>query len=126
MQDSYCLFETAIGCCALAWRGETIVGVQLPEATAEHTESRIKARFPNAASTRPTKNVARVVKDIIALMRGEARDFNDVTLAVNELPEFQRDVYALARTIPAGKTLTYGEIAKKLNAPGAARAVGQA
>jgi methylated-DNA-[protein]-cysteine S-methyltransferase len=39
---------------------------------------------------------------------------------------FQRSVYALVAQIPAGQTLTYGEIARRLGKPGASRAVGQA
>lgn len=39
---------------------------------------------------------------------------------------FQRSVYELVAQIPAGQTLTYGEIAKRLGKPGASRAVGQA
>jgi methylated-DNA-[protein]-cysteine S-methyltransferase len=35
-------------------------------------------------------------------------------------------VYLAARDILAGQTLTYGELARNLGAPGAARAVGQA
>ena len=39
---------------------------------------------------------------------------------------FHRRVYDAARAIPPGKTLAYGEIAERIGAPGAARAVGQA
>ena len=39
---------------------------------------------------------------------------------------FERRVYEHSRTIPPGSTSTYGEIAKALGQPGAARAVGQA
>ncbi len=39
---------------------------------------------------------------------------------------FQRSVYELVAQIPAGQTVTYGEIAKRLGKPGASRAVGQA
>jgi O-6-methylguanine DNA methyltransferase len=35
-------------------------------------------------------------------------------------------VYEVARTIPPGATISYGDIATRLDAPGAARAVGQA
>jgi O-6-methylguanine DNA methyltransferase len=35
-------------------------------------------------------------------------------------------VYQLARSIPPGKTLSYGEVASRIGSPGAARAVGQA
>jgi methylated-DNA-[protein]-cysteine S-methyltransferase len=42
------------------------------------------------------------------------------------VPEFHRRVYDVARTIPPGATLTYGDIAARLGEPGSARAVGQA
>jgi methylated-DNA-[protein]-cysteine S-methyltransferase len=55
----------------------------------------------------------------------------DVT-AVDALPcaavgtPFQEAVWAALRTIPAGTTITYGELASRIGAPGAARAVGLA
>ncbi len=39
---------------------------------------------------------------------------------------FQRAVWAALREIPAGTTTTYGELASRIGAPGAARAVGLA
>jgi len=39
---------------------------------------------------------------------------------------FQQRVWALTRTIPWGQTRTYGELARELSGPHAARAVGQA
>jgi len=39
---------------------------------------------------------------------------------------FQRRVWAALGRIPLGKTLSYGELARRVGAPGAARAVGQA
>ena len=41
-------------------------------------------------------------------------------------PEFERDVYVAAREIPAGSTRTYGDIAKRIGRPTAAREVGVA
>lgn len=40
--------------------------------------------------------------------------------------QFQQGVWRLLRTIPAGTTATYGELAAKLGSPNAARAVGLA
>lgn len=37
---------------------------------------------------------------------------------------FKEQVYAVVKKIPKGKVLTYGEVAKKVGKPGAARAVG--
>jgi methylated-DNA-[protein]-cysteine S-methyltransferase len=42
------------------------------------------------------------------------------------VPAFHRRVYEVARSIPAGATASYGDIAALLGSPGAARAVGQA
>ncbi len=42
------------------------------------------------------------------------------------MPPFHRRVYEVTRQISPGKTLSYGQIATRLGAPGAARAVGQA
>ena len=41
-------------------------------------------------------------------------------------PEFDRQVYDVARTIPPGETASYGAIATRLGVPGAAREVGRA
>ena len=40
--------------------------------------------------------------------------------------EFQKKVWSQIRHIPPGKVLTYGEVAKLVGCPGAARAVGSA
>lgn len=41
-------------------------------------------------------------------------------------PPFYQAVWKACAEIPRGSTLTYGELARKLGKPGAARAVGQA
>jgi O-6-methylguanine DNA methyltransferase len=41
-----------------------------------------------------------------------------------KLSKFAEKVYAVVARIPKGKTLTYGQVAKKAGKPGAARAVG--
>jgi methylated-DNA-[protein]-cysteine S-methyltransferase len=61
----------------------------------------------------------------------EAYFDGDLT-AIDKLPvktggtPFQREVWRLLRTIPAGKTTTYGRLAARIGAPKAARAVGLA
>jgi O-6-methylguanine DNA methyltransferase len=41
-------------------------------------------------------------------------------------PPFARRVYEVVRRIPPGRTMTYGEVARRAGSPGAARAVGNA
>ena len=55
---------------------------------------------------------------------GEREDFN-LTLAPRGTP-FQLEVWEQLRRIPYGETISYGELAKRVDRPGAARAVGAA
>jgi methylated-DNA-[protein]-cysteine S-methyltransferase len=124
--SGFALFDTAIGRCGIAWGERGVAGVQLPEAGEEETLARMLHRFPAAGETPPPPVVQRAVERIVALLRGEASDLSSVALDMNGVPEFHRRVYDAARTIPPGETLSYGDIARRVGAPGAARAVGQA
>jgi methylated-DNA-[protein]-cysteine S-methyltransferase len=124
--NGFTLFDTAIGRCGIAWGGRGVVGVQLPEAREAETRARLLRRFPDAREAPPPVDVRRALDGIVALLRGEVSDLSTVALDMERLPAFHRRVYEIARTIPPGETLSYGELAARLGAPGAARAVGQA
>ena len=122
----FALFDTAIGRCAIAWSGQGIVAVQLPEAGERKTRARILQRCPRTGEAPPPTAVKAAIRGIEALLRGELRDLSEVALDMRGVPAFHRRVYEVARSIPPGSTLSYGEIAARLGAPHAARAVGQA
>mgnify|MGYP000874512584 CR=1 FL=1 len=125
-RTGYTVFETALGACGLAWGERGIVGVQLPEAQASRTRGRLLRRFPGAREQSPPAGVQRAVEDIVALLQGEPRDLSDVVLDMAQVPPFDRQVYEVARTVPPGQTITYGEIAARLGGKHLAREVGQA
>jgi len=83
-------------------------------------------RFPAAGEAAPPPEVQCVIDRIVALLRGEPSDLSAIVIDMDQLPAFHRRVYEAARTIPPGMTLSYGDIAARVGAPGAARAVGQA
>jgi methylated-DNA-[protein]-cysteine S-methyltransferase len=122
----FTLFDTAIGRCAIAWGERGVVGVQLPEASEARTLARMRRRFPDATAAPPPASVQRAIEGIVTLLEGEAIDLCAVPLDMADVPPFERRVYEIARTIPPGSTLAYGDIAARLGAPGEARAVGQA
>jgi methylated-DNA-[protein]-cysteine S-methyltransferase len=66
------------------------------------------------------------IAQIDALLRREPDDLVSLALDMTGVPDFNQRVYGLARRIPAGRTVTYGEIARRLGSVGLARAVGQA
>lgn len=120
-------FESALGPCAIAWSAQGVVGSQLPEASLAETRQRMQLRFPGAVETAELPMaIAAAAEGIRALLRGEPRDLLEVQLDERRVPEFNRRVHALTRQIPVGQTRTYGELARLLGQPGAARAVGQA
>ena len=122
----FALFETALGHCGIAWGALGICGVQLPEASPSATRKRLALRFPSASEKPPPAAVQRAIDRVITLLRGEAADLSQIELDMTHVPPFHRSVYELARSIPTGATLSYGEVAARLGSPGAARAVGQA
>ena len=122
----FTLFDTTIGRCGIAWGGRGILAVRLPEGDDAKTRARLLRRCPSAREMAPPPAVQRTIDDIVALLRGEAVDLSTVVIDMAGLPAFNRDVYAIARTIPPGATLTYGEIAARLGEPERARDVGQA
>lgn len=120
------LFDTAIGPCGVAWSARGIAAIQLPESTQGATRARLCRRLPGALEEAPPPDVVRAIEGIRGLLRGEAIDLGTIDLDMERVPEFHRQVYAEARRIPPRQTVTYGEIARRLGAPAAARAVGQA
>jgi len=63
---------------------------------------------------------------IAALLGGEARDLSDVTVDLEGVSDFNRRVYAVARGIRPGATLSYGDFAERLGDRNLARDVAQA
>jgi methylated-DNA-[protein]-cysteine S-methyltransferase len=126
---SFTLFDTPIGTCGLTWNAAGIAGLQLPESTAEATRARVRRRWPSAEEAAPPPEIQRVIERVLALLRGKtakADTLADIPLDLTAVPDFHRSVYEVARTIPPGHTMTYGEIAKRLDAPHESREVGQA
>jgi methylated-DNA-[protein]-cysteine S-methyltransferase len=122
----YALFETAIGRCGIVWSARGIVGVQFPERGEQATRNRLLRRFPRACETMPPQAVQHTIEDIVALLAGERRDLSAAVLDCEAVPDFNRRVYDVARAIPAGTTLSYGEVAEHLGDRNLARDVAQA
>ena len=126
MSTSFALFETPIGACSLVWKGATIVGLRLPEESAVTTRARIKRRWPDAEEQAPDAAIKAVIDRVLRLLAGEPVVLKDVLLDFGDAPDFHKRIYEVARTIPPGQTMTYGEIAKRLGQPHESREVGQA
>ena len=126
MGRGYTIFDTAVGRCGIVWSDAGIVAVHLPEAREIDTRRRVFQLYPEARELRPPVNTETAIEGIVTLLRGEASDLRDVTLDTLGIHVFNQRVYELTRAVPRGETRTYGEIATRLGAPGAAHSVAQA
>ncbi len=124
--QNYTLFETPIGICGIEWGPRGINGVQLPMGSEEKTRARIRQRHGDIAEAPPPVEVQHAIAGIVELLSGKPNDLSDVVLDLDGVPEFHRGVYDIARTIPPGQTMTYGDIARRLGGVELSRDVGQA
>jgi methylated-DNA-[protein]-cysteine S-methyltransferase len=120
------LFETAIGRCAIAWGPDGVITVMLPGPDEAAMRARMQRQHPAIREDVAPSDMNSVIADIQHLLAGEARDLSSTAVDMSGVPEFDRQVYVVTRSIPPGETMTYGEIATRLGDIGLSRAVGQA
>jgi methylated-DNA-[protein]-cysteine S-methyltransferase len=126
------VFATPVGPLHAAATGDGIVGLELrttDEAFAASVGARTRRRVvPAADPAAPPAAQAH-----LAALEGEvaehvagARDAFDVPVVLEGVSDWDARVLEGVRTIPRGATASYGEVARRIGSPGAARAVGGA
>lgn len=119
-------FDTNIGPCAVAFKGEEIAGLQLPLKTQKATLTKLAGRFDRyELPEKQTKWESSIISRIQTHLLDGSQNFSQLKLNIESTPFFSR-VYETVQKIPSGHRMTYGEVAKKLGVPQGARAVGQA
>ena len=122
----FTLFDTPIGTGAMAWSDHGVCGVELPEPDAGRVRARLRRRFLTAEEVAPPPEIRAAIQQIGALLDGKPCDLSAVHLDLSDVPPFDQQVYAVARQVPPGETITYGQIATRLGDVHLARDVGQA
>ncbi len=126
------VFATPIGPLHAAAIDEGIVGLELrttDEAFADSIWVRtlralVRASDSNA-SPGALAHLARLEREVAEHLAG-TRDAFDVPVVLEGVGDWDRRVLDGVGTIPRGATASYGEVARRIGAPGAARAVGGA
>jgi methylated-DNA-[protein]-cysteine S-methyltransferase len=111
----YRTIDSPIGPLTLAGHGSVLTNLRMVDQTYEPS---------HAGWSLDETAFADAVDQLNAYFAGELVDF-DVELDLRGT-EFQQRVWKALLTIPYGETRSYGEIAERVGAPGAARAVGLA
>lgn len=97
-------------------------------ATEDDVRSRLEARIgPLAPASRAAADRLDAARPIVErLVAGERVDPGALPVDLRDRPAWDRIVLAAVREVPHGRTASYGEIARRIGAPRAARAVGGA
>ncbi|WP_407549008.1 methylated-DNA--[protein]-cysteine S-methyltransferase [Streptomyces sp. Pv4-95] len=111
--------DTPVGPLTLVAEGSALTGLYMTDQ--RHRPPQENFGLPADPREEP---YAATIAQLTAYFRGELTTF-DLPLALRGTP-FQRRVWAALCTIPYGETLSYGQLAARLGAPSAARAVGLA
>jgi methylated-DNA-[protein]-cysteine S-methyltransferase len=117
----YHLFETKLGLCGIAWSDQGVTRFRLPDPNRAAAEKALGARV---ASDEPPPHVAVAVDEAKRYFGGARVDFGRIGLDLAGIEPFRRSIYDALRAVAWGETVTYGDLAKRAGAPGAAQEVG--
>lgn len=111
---------TVWGQVGLVERGGAVVFLALADDPAEAARA-IEREYPAAV---PGRRAGELVEEV-ARRIASGRELDDIPFELSGT-EFQEAVWRELVRIPRGETVTYGELARRIGRPGAARAVGSA
>jgi AraC family transcriptional regulator of adaptative response/methylated-DNA-[protein]-cysteine methyltransferase len=115
--------RSSLGSVLVAHAGKGICAILLGDDPETLTRD-LRTRFPGAVLTRGGADVERLLAQVSSLIEAPAQGL-DFALDTHGT-EFQRRVWDALRRIPAGKTASYTDIARRIGAPTSVRAVAQA
>jgi len=118
----YAITETPIGRLLLAATARGICSIQFGNSDTA-LEAALKSEYPEAEIVRADKQLSGWVRALRDRLNGDSTAALPLDIRATA---FQRLVWEQLRAIPAGVTRSYGEIAKRIGQPRAARAVARA
>lgn len=117
---AYALAPSRLGLVLVAVSEKGVCAILIDD-DAEMLRDDLERRFPSAAVREDSRRLERVVASVVQFIEAPASRL-DVALDIRG-SSFQKRVWDTLRTIPAGLTASYAEVAGRLNAPTAVRAV---
>lgn len=123
---AFAIFETPLGPAAIAWNDAGVRGMAMPGPDEAAQRAYIARRHPQAEESSPPAEIDRAIADVRTLLDTGRADLSGVPLDLSDTPELHQAVYEIARAIPPGETLTYGDIARRLGDVALSQQVGQA
>jgi methylated-DNA-[protein]-cysteine S-methyltransferase len=116
--------QTPLGNVRIAMQGDVLCGLAFEEGWAD-IEGSLGRRFARTSWRGCSEAVRPVASALDAYFAGRLGALARLAIEPGGTP-FQRAVWDAVRAIPAGATVSYGELARRIGRPGASRAVGAA
>jgi len=125
MVDSsgYQLFSTHLGVCGVAWHESAIVRVLLSLETRQEAHG-LLSDFGEEIP--PPVFVTHAIEKIRFAIEDKPISLRSIPISIDHLPPFTQSVLQACSLLPPGQICTYGDLAKTIQRPKSARAVGQA
>ncbi len=117
--------ETPLGWVAVLATRRGIRHITLPKPTRAAALGRLEAEA-GVLGVEDKEALATILARLQAYYAGQPTTFDDIPLDLEEYPAFYRAVWTELRRVRRGEVITYGELARRVGKPGAARAVGRA
>jgi methylated-DNA-[protein]-cysteine S-methyltransferase len=121
---TFAVVGTGEGAALVAARGGRVVASFLPGPSRKDQVRRLRERFPGAVEAPET-----AVPGAAAMRRwveGDPAGLASIPVEIPADPPFHGRVWRALRKVPPGRTVTYGELARRAGSPGGGRAVGRA
>jgi AraC family transcriptional regulator of adaptative response/methylated-DNA-[protein]-cysteine methyltransferase len=120
-QIGYSVGGSPLGMVLVATSGKGVVSILIGSNPAELVRD-LELRFPRAVLVDGSRETEARLKQVLKHIAKPKSEL-DLPLDIRGT-DFQRRVWQAIRKVPAGQTTTYTEVAKKVGAPRAMRAVG--
>jgi DNA-3-methyladenine glycosylase II len=120
------VFGTWLGPVGLAWTPRGVCRLEIGHPSPAATREALAGATAGLKPRRPLPAAVRTLTDRLRRhLKNGGEDFADVPVDMPAASAFARRVYRELRQVPAGETVTYGELARRSGRPRAARAVGR-
>ncbi|MCG3180546.1 MAG: Methylated-DNA--protein-cysteine methyltransferase [Phycisphaerae bacterium] len=122
----YALVPTSRGVAAILFTDAGVTHFVWPASSSARAADRARALEPSAKPADPSRLPSRLAARVADYFAGREADFSRVPLDLADCPPFQARVLKALAKVGYGRTVTYGQLARRVGRPGGARAVGQA
>lgn len=123
---SFTVFKTAVGWCGMVMKGRNVKRLFIGYSRQHQIKRHIKEAFRDAMEVYPSWGMRAIIKKLERYCSGENVALGSVPVDWSSLTAFQKKVLKAAAQIPYGSVATYGGLARRIDSPKSARAVGNA